>query len=500
MRHVSRTSQIQWNRLGAIAIVFVSMFPTPALAQEDITATIVARDYNFSLAGVFMGSVLSIPDVYAMYMTNGLRRFTWDDDARLQDTVTDGTCNEHPLLSADPACGDQIGLFWKHISCNSWYVPCEDNDRWNAGGRPGDSDINNASTFPHPGEWPIPRFSHLINSGDVNYRIPDPPRTNNEAACHPGNPSSHVTGVTAPKVVRSPSSGHYFMAFSGNINHPDPISGRWTGDDNWRILWAVSTDEGRSWTIHPGVLFMWTGEEQRCGDGLMVDDLILDNGNFYLIATAVNGRTVHLWRAPLDEDLDYGFDPDSWRYATTPDATGHYTWEPVPLGIKVDYASVAYDLMPDTYSRGPNAGFYQKQVAVTRVFRSEAPRSTSYFIGFTSVGAAPYPIADPEIHKLELWATTSMDKKFTLQSRFSPGLQNEPLLVPSSYGWFVTTTRYPDNTAMSPRVLGTGFDLWLTGQEEGCGDICRQITWKTTVRLDGDIYAFEKPEPFVPQR
>lgn len=457
------------SRNFALAI-FVFFFTVFSSLSAQVTTSLHSSDPSFRLAGVYLGSTLYTADVFSLFETNGIRRFAWQPDGSLVDVVTP-TCSPDPQANSNPACGDQVGLFWKHISCQPWYVPCSLNDRWNA--YPGQ---NNLSTYPSPSSWPpVPGFDHRINYQTLN-TVLDTAYPNGlptgKPDCHPYNPGSRPGGASAPKVVFHPGLGKYFMAFNANISQTND-QGQPFGTDNWRVVWAVSTDAA-NWTIYPGYLFRSVWEQYDCSGGFQVLDLLIDNGYFYLLVESPDSyvaglparptaNQLYLLRSPIGTGT-YGF--TSWSLASTPLTVGEYTWTPVTLGAQSNFETSGYPIMR-------SGQWVNQQAAISRVFNSYAPNSPSRYIGISSTGQGP-----PFLHT---WSTTSLSKPFenaTLVENLIPGF------VQSEYGWFLAFTHYPDNLPSSPRVVGTGFDLWMVARE---GDN-RVITHKVTATLAGEVF------------
>jgi hypothetical protein len=463
--------------LSAIALTGVAPAQTLSVSSQNV-------DPNMKLGGTYLGSVVNLPDVYGMYMTNAIRRFTWGADGKLHDTVTaQPGCTENP---ADPngidACGDQIGLFWKHIACNPWYVPCDTNQHWNAA--PGQDNITTA--LPVNGVWPpVINFAHKINYHTINAAFPAPPTTSSQQQCHPNNPGSLATAATSSRVAYEPSTGRWYMVFDANINtpinsRPDGL-GLWGGGDAWRLLWAVSTDGGNTWTIDPSFMLRTHRENISgdCGSGFQALDLFIDNNTFYVFFTEIEDKQVYVMKSSVSAS-QFGY--TSWQIANGVSG-GFYTWSsPISTtgAATSDFTSTGYNI-----ASGFNACYGPEQFAVSRVFNSSAPNSDWRIIGISSAddpaGCHPVYVGDPVPNNsaLRLWITDSIEKPFQPLGLIStPGLQS------SSNGWYVSFTHYQDNTSATPRIIGNAFDLWLSGSE---GDV-RQVTYRATAALHGGIY------------
>lgn len=450
----------------------------------DVTLTLQATDPNFTLAGVGLGSVVYAPDVFSLYMTNAIRRFTWIGDS-LGDTVTNQIipgCDNHAATNTDDRCGDQIGLFWKHISCQ-YGGACGTNTHWNAW--PGSDNI---ATYPvkppAPMPWPpVPGFSHMFNANSLKAVLPAIP-TGADATCHGENPDALPTAVSAPRVVWHPGRQQYLVAFNVNINHPNYAEPGppypWSGSDNWRVVWAVSSN-GSDWDIYPGFVLRNVYEASDCGAGFQVLDLIVDGNYIYLLVQSpdslVQGQPprqtadhLYLLRSLVSTSNTYGF--TTWELASNPlTATGEYTWTSIPTGDQVNLETNGYPIM--------NSGQHvNQQAAIAPVFASAAANTASRYIGVSSNGQPG--------QTLYCWSTSSLTKPFIHRTT----VINAIGLPAGEYGWYLSFTHYPDNITATPRIIGPAFDLWLTGSDPthcGTGG-CRNITYRVTSKVGGYIY------------
>ena len=300
---------------------------------------------------------------------------------------------------------------------------------------------------------------------------PCPPKTGNPCSAY--NPLDFATGAANSKVVQvryADNTSRWFMAFNKMIHvrsRTDPFgnaegpSQYGTGPiDTWQILWATSPD-GANWTVHPQVLFRSTREATISGDscgigGLLVTDMIIDNGFYYMVFQDLLKGWSYLARAPIDFDKasPTGYLP-SWQVAANPlTASGEYTWKTLPLGQRIDFAALdTFKVMKTLTNFEGDTGV--KQASIARVFSSAAPGSSSRYIGITN---------DFAPDRVLLWSTSSLSKPFIFESNITLPANVPP---PEQNGWEATFVHYPDNNTSTPRILATGFELWFTEKDKG---------------------------------
>jgi hypothetical protein len=327
-------------------------------------------------------------------------------------------------------------------------------------------------------------FTHVLNFQSLNANIA-PLSTNNEGSCHPDNLTSLATAATVPKVVYYPAtSGKYYAAFNENINHT--LNGFWTAADNWRVVWATSTD-GRTWNIYPHILFRSTDEVGHCDGGLSNADMLVDNGYFYLFVLEVGTSNIYLFRSQIDQNSTYGFDvtPSSWYVACNPLSNGNYTWKQVTLTGDPD----RLDLSPT----GLNAyvlmtGKYSRNFVVSRVYQSSNANSPSLYVGIASTGQK-YPGHPQSGSQLQVWSTSDLSKPFA----FAGNVINPIGLQGGEYGWNLAMTRFGSGYTSEQKVIASNLDLWTTSQEgpPGCqpGANCAGVmNSRVNVKISGDIF------------
>ena len=188
---------------------------TAVRSYAAITMTIQSSDANNRLGGVYLGSAIYKPDAVAIYMSQGLQRYAWNGSSWYDD-VTPNCYADPSTPGNDARCGDQIGMFWKHVSCtgvpgNSFY-PCDANEHWNA--YSGSDNI--PSALPQPNVWPRDAANHNSMTGfaPLNYQAinavfpaQNELRSGYESTCHAQNFYSLATAATSPHVTYEPSTG-----------------------------------------------------------------------------------------------------------------------------------------------------------------------------------------------------------------------------------------------------------------------------------------------------
>ncbi|HBL26485.1 MAG TPA: hypothetical protein DD490_06590 [Acidobacteria bacterium] len=282
-----------------------------------------------------------------------------------------------------------------------------------------------------------------------------------------------VTGVANPKVVQVYYGGgvrKWFMAFNTLIQADSGPGSR------WRILWAYS-DDGKIWTVDPQVLFRSSSEAMSgCGGkGLMVTNLFIDNGNFYMAFTEIGKPYAYLVRSPINTvNRVPGY--STWNIASSPiQANGEWTWKPLTPGIQQDFTSPplnAASILPSCESSPP---FMVKQSYIGRFFQSSTPNSPSRYIAVTSdmVGGQT---------KLQVWSSASLNKPFQYESDVAISAQDI-----GQFGLEFAFTQYPDNLPSSPRLLAPQLDFWLV-RNIGAGLSQVTVSRRTAKLTGGGIF------------
>ena len=410
---------------------------------------------------------------------------------------------------------------------NSSFYPCDDpvsgNQNWNAfnGADNVRSSLPTAPTAPSP--WPYNKdydychadpslcaanmtmtgFASQITYQTINAAIPNPPQSGN--ACHPRNTANLATAATSPHVAYDPASGRYFMAFDANINTPDktclagemppnctgPLydvpQGHWSSIDNWRVMWAVSSDGGSTWNISPNFLLRF--DETWCDAGYIVNDLMIENGNFYLFVSKINTSNpdpsehaaVFLVKSPVVASETYGYTTGTWQLATPPSANSTtYNWQPINFDGSANWGVKKLGALGGVVIGEATSAYGFQAFAVQKVYNKD-PQDLRYgqyeFVALQST-------TNPNV--LELWKADSLEHVFVRPNPQQPtyitnGSGNIGTLTPGgAMGWCPTFTRYTDGTTAD----SSGFDLWLTRSAPGA----RNIEERYTVSVHGDIF------------
>lgn len=492
------------NALGKITLsaLLSCLAGSPLFGQirlEIIQPTPRPQDANFALAGTTGFSVsFVIPDEYRLYATTHVPRLKWNAaktglEDLFFDTIRMSCWYTNDPRTWDGRCVDSVGLFTKKVNCGG-NPSCEWDGRWNA--YPGSA---NVSKYPVTWLWPkqndfgVAGFTPLLSKNKINSVVlqpqgsscgttsPCPPKTGAESVCHSHNPDSYATGAANSKAVQVYYSGgvsRWFMAFNEQI-HAEDNQG-FNSSDNWRILWARSED-GKSWTVDPAILFRSVSETNTgyCGLGLLVTDMFLDSGNFYMTFTDVGTSAVYLVRSPIA--TPYGTNPGygTWSIAALPLVNGQWTWKALTLGVQQNLASLqAANILP---SRMSNPGFTVKQSDIGQVFTSAAPGSASRYIALTSNVQSGQPAV------LQVWSTNSLNKPFQYESTVDISAVSV-----GGNGLEIAFTQYHDNLPASPRLVANQLDFWIVQNltnPEVPADVTPSVSVsRFTARLRGGIY------------
>ena len=345
-------------------------------------------------------------------------------------------------------------------------------------------------------DYGVAGFTPLLSKNKVNGVVlqpqgdwcltgsPCPPKTGAESVCHCHNPDSYATGAANSKAVQVYYNGgvsRWFMAFNEQI-HSEDNQGSNSSDnssDNWRILWARSED-GKTWTVDPQILFRSVSETSTdyCGTGLLVTDMFLDNGHFYMTFTDVGTSAVYLVRSQIA--TPYGTNPGygTWKIAVRPLKNGQWDWKDLELGKQLNFVTLqAANILP---SRMTNPGFTVKQSDIGRVFTSATPNSASRYIALTSDVLSGQPV-------LQVWSTDSLNKPFQYESDVDLSAVSI-----GGNGLEIAFTQYSDNLPSTPRLIAGQLDFWIVQNltnPDVPGDLTPRISVsRFTARLRGGIY------------
>ncbi|HEY9282590.1 MAG TPA: hypothetical protein VIP46_03960 [Pyrinomonadaceae bacterium] len=323
---------------------------------------------------------------------------------------------------------------------------------------------------------------------------PCPPksRTNPADSAHAYNPDDYATGASNSKVVQVNYAGgetRWFMAFNKMIKrvngsyhvgngqdvynvYNESLYGR-SAADNWEVMWATSAD-GKDWTIHPQMLFRSVSQAVGSHMGLLVTDMMIDGGYFYILVTDLSKVNSYLVRARIDPThsaTSAGYVQNAgegWSVASHPlTAAGEYTWRRLPLGAQVDFDDLTQ--APGCRQAGACVTAYPVMQADCSSWGCWFPfQSSMARINSTTTGqsrlfgvSADWDYAAGEARRVKLWSTPSLSKPFVYESDVS----FPQWFRIGAFGWEFGFNHYPDNTAQTPRILSSGFDVWYTVNE-----------------------------------
>jgi hypothetical protein len=470
-------------------VILSVMFTIISLAQILGAQTLSMRflsdtgteNVNFRQADTFGFSVSYMPNIYGVYSNHVAFRLKWDSsnptfmDDLFFPPSGQGSCGSPnasvgPPQSWDRRCIDSVGYIWKYVACPQGSSACQTNDLWNA--YPGTTNLStfaspdNPPIWPRVNAWGVLNFNYSINKDAINSVITSPPLTGDDQTCHPNNPSAFATGAANAKAVQVfyyNGSSRWYMAFNEQIHDSsvaDTQKQVYT-NDNWRILWATSSD-GMNWTVTPQILFRSTSEATACFTGLLVTDMFLDNGYFYMTFTEVGTDRVYLARSPINADPNAQIGYTSWSIATPPspsDPNHFYGWTPLTLGVQQNFAALNAASIFPTQNNCPHCGFGfgVKQAAIARVFSSTQPNASSVYVGATSdVQYGCNPSSGPCPSVLEVWSAPAVTQQFSYSS-----VVDTSSLSNGGNGWEFGFTHYSDNLPSSPRIVASSFDFWV---------------------------------------
>jgi hypothetical protein len=227
-------------------------------------------------------------------------------------------------------------------------------------------------------------------------------------------------------------------------------------------MWATSPD-GANWTVHPQVLFRSPAEKDYSFTGLLMVDMVIDNGYFYVLFQDLLKPYLYLTRARIDPTNSAGIPGyvqnslEGWSVAASPIVNGQYTWSRVPLGEQINFDGLgAYPVMAAIQSPG---GGFVKQGSIARIFKSSAPNSESQIFGVTN------DLTPAGAGVVQLWSATDITRPLTYVS----DVIRDPSVVLGGNGWEFGFTHYPDNVPATPRIIGTGFEVWVAEQSGSAG-------------------------------
>src|SRR6185369_11096543 len=166
----------------------------------------------------------------------------------------------------------------------------------------------------------------------------------------------------------------------------------------------------QNWTIQPSVLFKSKGEETTCAQGLMMTQLFIDNGYFYIVANDLYTDWMTLLRAPIDQTQPWGY--GQWQIAADIPGAANYTWKNTPADGYLDLVHGGPEKLNPAYIMASPAGGV-KQGQIARVYTT-ATSSEWRYIGIT-VGVRNTPTPGVYRYVLELWSAPDLDTNFVKQ-------------------------------------------------------------------------------------
>jgi hypothetical protein len=439
-------------------------------------------DTSFQMGATSGFSVDQLTGDYFLYGPSALYENAWNVPNGSNSGVIalrfggDGWCTSGKLTcdptitptTTDNRCGDTAGLFSKSVNSSvpSWLYQ---NNSTGTQSR--------LQPFPAQGVWPSPApppfppptngvcqlsptgitgWNPVISAAAINEAFPNPqiPLPASCTARKQVNPNSFATGAADAKVVYVGST--WYMAFSETINNPMLMNGSyvWTSTDLFLVGWATSTD-GRNWTFRHQ-LFQTSMEQSMCNAALLVTQLIVDNGFFYMLADEVGGKGLILFRAPIDTGNADGFDSNAWQLETQ-EGTSPITWTNVPTGSMINTSDVlGNNSKVQAVSIAPVPAVVQ-QGALQRVFNNTAANSTSQIV---LVATEDLSLTNSIMN---VWTAPDFGQAFTLQSTIDTSFINPK----GAFGWEFGFTYFPNQTSTTPLIVANEFDFWLIGDTSG---------------------------------
>ena len=431
------------------------------IAQSSLKlCTASGTDNNLRLQNTYGYSVSAVTSTstYSLYALSGLSRYRWNAGKTSMDDVLLGAGRD-PLCANvyvdpppwDDICStDRFGLFTIPMS--------PPDNHWSA--KPNATVDTDPSptvqpTWPnlHAQPWGTTGYAPLLRYNDVNTKFPHPPQSGN--GCHPYNPADLATSVSNPKAVQvsySNGTSRWFMAFNEEINHQDAL-------ENWRVLWAHSDNGQAPWTVDT-LLFRSLSENNYCGGGLLVTDMLVDEGKFYVLVTDLNSDLSYLARATISTSPTAVPGYDSWSVASYPIAKSpssgllEYTWKPLNnscppspcLGEAINWETFdAVSMFPSRYFP---IQYQVKQASVGRIFDYTSTGSTYFAVTRDNRSSTQ--------EEVQLWHSPSLSTPFTYDSTITMTGVSE-----GGAGWEFGFTHFPNNGASTPQVRRNHFDLWI---------------------------------------
>jgi hypothetical protein len=448
-------------------------------------------DSRYRLSGMFGFGVSESAGQYYLWGGTNIHRKAWRNDGNdMHDLVfpswTPNPCDQNHLPQGSQQagtkrhdmCGDAGSLWYKSTFTSS--------DSWTYNTTTGGTAT--AQQFAAVGAWPyqwvgdVPNVSQTgFPNGDVLFspaklnpfmgagRIS--PKTDCTRSAGANNPQYLATGSNNPKGVKVGST--WYIALNTTINNPQSNGSggwHWTAGDTFRVAWMTVAADGKT-ILGAKELFYGNSEDYVCGGGLLLTDLFVDNGYFYMLAQVLYEPYLVMLRAPVTPAPTA---PQHWQLLT------NSGWATAPSNGVIDAAALNAKRLLD----GGLAGGHVRQAGIARVYTSSAAGSASRIIALTNR-------TNTNPQAVELWMSTDLtNPSFVYQSDVRTG----QLAGAAEQGWEFEFTSWPDNTSTTPRNPGSLFDLWLTGAfgwnpAVPQGQVRRNVVYRTTATLSGDIFS-----------
>jgi hypothetical protein len=496
------------TRRKLLAFAVACVFTVNAQAQTAVTLELLPQspdDKKFRVGAVagFSASQLG-GNEYRVYGTSHLPRAKWlpyTSEARrgyldyfwesqTNNDVPPNVIPDSPVLQEidncdvdknpttwNRRCIDSIGLWWKNLACTASTPACVGNDRWNA--HPGTANMSTYPTFPllnadgtytfgwpSRKNWGVDGYVPVLDKDHVNARQPAPPPTNSQQVCHPVNAASVATGTANSKAAQvryADGTTRWFMAYNSQVHNEvagDVLRG-FNGADLWRVQWAYSND-GKTWTPETRPLFLDSQEANGwCWNGLLMTDMFVDGGYFYVVANRVLSDLVFLFRSRIDQTRPQGYEAAGWQVRGQLKADGTHEWRSVPTGQQADIGSLGVSVVPSLYN--PNYGGAIKQTTIARVFRSSQQNQTAAQNPSKFVAVTLDHKGGENFHRVQLWLADDLSKPFVFQGP----ILNAPR---GGYGFEFDFVHHPDNTQATPRLFDNDLEIWFV-QSARCDDL-----------------------------
>ncbi len=483
------------------------------------------NDNNFRLSAAFGFSASQTNDEqYRIYATASHGSLRWHSSQQFVEGVFSQTNPDVCAFDDDPRnwdsqCIELVGLFSKSIKCNGNNA-CSSNDLWN--GYPG---TKNVSTFVHPSLWPRTNGQfgtngyqdllgkdqiHDVNFFGGNQNCVDgdwcPPKTNFASDCFIANPDEYATGISNSKVtevIYPNGQKRWFMAFNIQLRNQDHPMGKSNGSDIWQAGWAWSVD-GENWTIYDRFLFrnVKGPNLDGCSNGFLLNNMLVDNGYFYLLFNLVGRDDVMMARSKISSTPPTtastpGFHLDNqpeWEITSGLDTEGSYIWEKItgydPININTVYNNGGRRIFIRNLGAQDRC-FMVRQADIAKVYLSNRPDSPYRYIAVVSEREKTNDGCEAGGHRLFLYSTTDLSQGFQVESEID--------ISNVSVGLFGQEFSFTHNA--NQRFLANRIDLWMTQNLTNPSfpnDPMASLTIsRKTMELSGQIFDNGSGDPLV---